>query len=144
MKRKVLIISLIHLFVLLSACSRTITNSEKSNDLEQQEVTITFVQHTFIRFSYNENKEINGYFFKNDTLAKTSLKFSKGYNLSFEDINNFDTSFLNYKLSSLEGDGYWSFTFFTTFFDLNSGFSCYFLEPCKLDNDLTLHFGIYG
>lgn len=136
---------LITLLTSISACSFTSTNSESSNNVNQlEQVTLTFVQHTFINFSYNKNNEIDGYYFLNDELAKTSIKFNKGHNLSFEDIDNFDSSSLNYKLPNLVGDGYWSFTFFTTSFDDNSGFSGEFLEPCVLDKDLILHFAIYG
>lgn len=136
---------LVPLLSLLSACSLTSTSSQSLNDTNQlNQVTLTFVQHTFLRFSYDENDEIDGYYFLNDELAKTSIKFKKGYNLSLEDINNFNASSLNYELPYLEGDGYWSFTFFTTSFDEDSGFSNNFLKPCVLDKDLILHFAIYG
>ncbi len=145
MKRMFSIFALVPLLTLFSACSFASTNSEVSNNVNQQEqVTLTFVQHTFITLSYNENKEINGYYFENDELAKTSFYFEKGYNLSSDDISSFDNSTLNYELPTLVGDGYWSFTFFTTSFDENSGFSCNYLKPCVLDKDLTLHFAIYG
>ena len=29
-------------------------------------VTLTFVQHTYLKDSYDENGEVNGYYFKND------------------------------------------------------------------------------
>lgn len=136
---------LVTFLTLLSACSLGSTNFESLNNTNQQEqVTLTFIQHTFLRFSYDENDEIDGYYFLNDELAKTSIKFKKGYNLSYEDINNFNASSLNYELPYLEGDGYWSFTFFTTSFDEDSGFSTIFLKPCVLDKDLILHFAIYG
>ncbi len=95
-------------------------------------------------FRYNENKENDGYYFLNDELAITTIKYEKGHNLSYEDIDNFNSSSLSYKLPTLEGVGYWSFTFFTTSFDENSGFSSDFLEPCVLDKDLTLRFAIFG
>lgn len=145
MKKTSRVFVLVQLLTLLSSCSLGLTNSDSFNNSNQLgQVTLTFVQHTFLRFSYDENKEINGYYFLNDELAKTSFKFDKGYNLSLEDIDNFDTSSLNYELPYLVGDGYWSFTFFTTSFDDDSGFSSKFLEPCVLDNDLILHFAIYG
>lgn len=145
MKKKSFISVLVPLLVLVSACSLGTTNSESLNNGNQlEQVTLTFVQHTFLRFSYDGNDGIDGYYFLNDELAKTSIKFKKGYNLSLEDINNFNSLSLNYELPYLEGDGYWSFTFFTTSFDEDSGFSDNFLEPCVLDKDLTLHFAIYG
>lgn len=131
--------------ILLSACSSTLANSESLNNESQlEQVTLTFVQHTFLGFSYDDNHENNGYYFSNDELAKTSFKFDKGHNLSPEEIDDFGASSLNYELPNLEGDGYWSFTFFTTSFDEDSGFSGDFLEPCVLDKDLIVHFAIYG
>ena len=136
---------LVPFLTLLSACSLGSTNSESLNNTNQQvQVTLTFVQHTFLRFSYDENDGIDGYYFLNDELAKTSIKFDKGHNLSYEDIDNFNALSLNYELPYLEGDGYWSFTFFTTSFDEDSGFSDKCLKPCVLDKDLILHFAIYG
>ena len=115
---------------LLQACSFTSTNADSLNTLNQREqVTLTFVQHTFIRFSYNENNENDGYYFLNDELAITSIKYEKGHNLSYEGIDNFNASSLNYELPHLEGYGYWSFISFTTSFDENPGFSNRFLEP---------------
>lgn len=107
-------------------------------------VKITFIQHTFISFSYDENKEINGYYFKNDEIERTSFTYNIGYNLTYDDINNFDSSTLNYVVPELVGDGYWSFTFFTTSFDKKSGFSTNYLEPCRLTKNMTIHFAIYG
>ena len=145
MKKIYRLFMLLTLLTLLSACSLRTENSGSSNHLNLLEkVTLTFVQHTFLNFSYNESKEVNGYYFQNDELAKTSFEFFKGYNLSLDDINNFNTSSLNYKLPNLVGDGYWSFTFFTTSFYENTGFSREFLKPCKLDSDLIIHFAIYG
>lgn len=145
MKKIYRLFMLLPLLTLLSACSLRTDNSGSSNHLNSfEKVTLTFVQHTFLNFSYDENKEVNGYYFQNDELGKTSFEFDKGCNLSLDDINNFNTSSLNYKLPSLVGDGYWSFTFFTTSFDENTGFSSEFLKPCKLDSDLIIHFAIYG
>ncbi len=145
MKKMFSIFVIVASLTLISACFFASTNSTSSNNVSPLDtVTLTFVQHTFVTYSYNENKEINGYYFENDELAKTSIKFKKGYNLSFEDINNFDSSSLNYVVPSLVGDGYWSFTFFTTSFDENSGYSSNYLKPCILDNDLLIHFAIYG
>lgn len=145
MKKTFSLFVLIPLLTLISACSFTSINCESTNNVNQlEQVTLTFVQHTFLKFSYDKNNEIDGYYFLNDELTKTTIKFKKGHNLSFEDIGNFDSSSLNYELPYLVGDGYWSFTFFTTSFDDNSGFSSEFLEPCVLDKDLILHYAIYG
>lgn len=117
MKKIYRLFMLLTLLTLLSACSLRTENSGSSNHLNSLEkVTLTFVQHTFLNFSYNESKEVNGYYFQNDELAKTSFEFFKGYNLSLDDINNFNTSSLNYKLPNLVGDGYWSFTYLQLLF----------------------------
>ena len=145
MKKKLPILMILPLLTLLSSCSLTTTNSQPFNNLNSlEQVTLTFVQHTFLRFSFDESKEIDGYYFLNDELAKTSLKFNKGHNLSYDDINNFNSFSLNYELPNLVGDGYWSFTFFTISFNEDSGFSSDFLKPCELYEDLILHFAIYG
>lgn len=107
-------------------------------------VTLTFVQHTYLKDSYDENGEVNGYYFKNDELAKTEIEYPKGYFLTESDINSFNTDRLKYDVPSLIGDGYFSFTFLTTSFNEDTGFSTDFLEPGILNHDLVIHFGIYG
>ncbi len=107
-------------------------------------VTLTFVQHTYLKDSYDENREVNGYYFKNDELAKTEIEYPRGYYLTERDINSFNTDRLKYDVPSLIGDGYFSFTFFTTSFNEDTGFSTDFLEPGTLNHDLVIHFGIYG
>lgn len=107
-------------------------------------VTLTFVQHTYLKDSYDENGEVNGYYFKNDELAKTEIEYPRGYYLTESDINSFNIDRLKYDVPSLIGDGYFSFTFLTTSFNEDTGFSSVFLEPCTLNQDLVIHFGIYG
>lgn len=107
-------------------------------------VTLTFVQHTYLKDSYDENGEVNGYYFKNDELAKTEIEYPRGYDLTESDINSFNTDRLKYDVPSLIGDGYFSFTFLTTSFNEDTGFSTDFLEPGTLNQDLVIHFGIYG
>lgn len=107
-------------------------------------VTLTFVQHTYLKDSYDENGEVNGYYFKNDELAKTEIEYPRGYCLTESDINSFNTDRLKYDVPSLIGDGYFSFTFLTTSFNKDTGFSTDFLEPGTLNHDLVIHFGIYG
>ena len=85
-------------------------------------VTLTFVQHTYLKDSYDENREVNGYYFKNDELAKTEIEYPRGYYLTERDINSFNTDRLKYDVPSLIGDGYFSFTFFTTSFNEDTGF----------------------
>lgn len=74
MKKMSLIFVLVPLLVLVSDCSSKTTNSDSLNNVNQlEQVTLTFVQHTFSRFSYDENDGIDGYYFLNDELAKTSI-----------------------------------------------------------------------
>lgn len=55
MKKTFSIFVLVPLLTLLSACSFTSINSEFSNNVNQPEqVTLTFVQHTLLRFSHDE------------------------------------------------------------------------------------------
>ncbi len=133
MKRSILIFLLLSLFTSLSSCSES-----------SKQVTLTFVQHTFLGFSYDEKGESNGYYFKNDELAKTSFQYDLGYHLTSDDIHSFNSFNLSYDVPELNGDGYWSFTFFTTVFDEETGFSYEYLKPCEINEDMTVHFAIYG
>lgn len=110
----------------------------------EKTVTLTFIQHTFIEFALDEKNDYDGYFFKNDELARTNIEYPRGYDLTRDEIINFDYDSLNYVVPELVGDGYWSYTFFTTSFDETSGFSSNFLKPCKLMADMTIHFAIHG
>lgn len=110
----------------------------------EKNVTLTFIQHTFINFVFDEDDNCDGYRFKNDELARTNIEYSHGYDLTSDEIHNFNYDSLNYVVPKLVGDGYWSYTSFTTSFDEKSGFSSDFLKPCKLMADMTIHFAIYG
>lgn len=132
MKKGLLIVlPLVSFFLLTPSC-------------QSSPVTLTFVQHTYLKDSYDENREVNGYYFKNDELAKTEIEYPRGYYLTERDINSFNTDRLKYDVPSLIGDGYFSFTFLTTSFNKDTGFSTDFLEPGTLNHDLVIHFGIYG
>ena len=89
-------------------------------------------------------EDLSRLYFKNDELAKTEIEYPRGYYLTERDINSFNTDRLKYDVPSLIGDGYFSFTFFTTSFNEDTGFSTDFLEPGTLNHDLVIHFGIYG
>ena len=84
------------LLFLLFACSSTDTNTEPiKNSSSIEEITLTFIQHTYLRDSYDEEtNECNGYYFVNDELARTVFKFEKGYYLTSEDIDNFGYSYI--------------------------------------------------
>ena len=96
---------LLPLFVSLSSCTE-----------KKENVTLTFIQHTFRDFAYDENNEIYGYYFKNDEIAKTTFVYDYGYYLTQEDMKGFDNRSLNYRVPPLKY-GFWSFTFFTTDLD---------------------------
>lgn len=105
----------------------------------EEQVTLKFIQHSYIMHS-NEN---SGYYFKNDQLAITEINYEKGFNLDKIEINNLYKK-INYTVPKLVGDGYWSFTFFTTSFDESTGFSNNYLDEQVLYENLTIHFAIYG
>ena len=118
--------------------------TEKSSSKAKEKVAITFIQQPFLRFSYDENGEINGYYFKNEVIATTIIEFETGHFLSKDEINEFSKNRLNYKVPELNGDGYWSFTFFVTDYDDESGLANNYLEPQRLNKDLNIYFAIYG
>lgn len=77
----------------------------------EKSVTLTFIQHTFIYFVFDEDDNCDGYLFKNDEIARTNIEYSRGYDLTSDDIDNIYNDSLNYIVPELVGDGYWSFTF---------------------------------
>ena len=124
------------LFLLL-----TLTTLSSACSFAEKQVSLTFIQHTFLESSWEVS---GGYYFLDDELAKTVIKYDCDYELTQDDIEGFDCYSLNYDVPELNGDGYFAFTFFTTSFDPETGYSCDFLRPCKLNNDMTVHFAIYG
>ena len=122
------------LLLTLSALSSACSSAEK-------QVSLTFIQHTFLESSWEIS---GGYYFLDDELAKTVIKYDCDYELTQDDIEGFDCYSLNYDVPELNEDGYFAFTFFTTSFDSETGYSCDLLRPCKLNNDMTVHFAIYG
>ena len=139
MKRIIFVfVTLITIF--LASCSNN--NVNKSTN---ETVTITFIQHTYINNHYNENKEINGYYFENDEIARTTIEFKKGHYLTQKEINYYRSpKELNYKVPPLNGWGYYSLTFFTTEYNPITKESYVYLKPMHLEEDITVHFGIFG
>ena len=133
MRKKIVNLLPLPLLLYIFSCSST-----------PEKVTLTFIQHTFVNFHYSENNELDGYIFKNDEIARTEIEFDKGYYLTDEDIKGFYDHGLNYDVPELNGDGYYSFTFFTIDLDEETGFSHIDLDPCVLNEDMTIHFGIFG
>lgn len=119
----------------------TLTTLSSACSFAEKQVSLTFIQHTFLESSWEVS---GGYYFLDDELAKTVFEYDRGYELTQEDIEGFDCYSLNYDVPELNGDGYFSFTFFTTSFDKETGYSYHFLRPCKLNKDMTVHFAIYG
>lgn len=124
-------------FLLIGCTERKTTTIEKK-------INITFIQRPFLDFSYDENGERNGYFLKNETIATTVIEFEMGYFLSENDIKEISKNRLNYKVPELNGDGYWSFTFFVVDYDPESFLANNYLEPQKLNKDFNVYFAIYG
>ncbi len=128
------------LFVLLClcACSNTANENDCSNSTKEN-VTLTFIQHSYLK----HDSESNGYYFKNDQIAITQLTYEKGFYLDQSEIDNLYKK-VKYDVPELVGDGYWSFTFFTKSFDESTGYSDDFLKTQILDENMTIHFAIYG
>ena len=53
---------------------------------QNKEVLITVVQLPFVSFAYEE-KEIVGYYFENEIVAKTTFKYNRGYKMTQDDID---------------------------------------------------------
>lgn len=131
------IIYLLPVIALLTSCH------EVPNISIQEHVTLTFIQHDFLGWD-EKNGEIVCYFFKNNVICTTKFIFDKGYYLTQEDIFNFNVDNLNYEVPKLNGDGYFSLTFYVTEFEEETGIAKNFLEPMYLNEDMTIHFAIYG
>lgn len=134
--KKILYLFFVFPFLFLAGCSSN--NGDSFANGSKNEITLTFVQHSYIKHSTDA-----GYYFKNDSLATTVLSFTNGYSLTQERINQFYDE-INHVVPELFGDGYWDYTFFTTDFDLETGLSSKYLEPMILNNSMTIHFAIYG
>ena len=75
--------------------------TEKSSSKAKEKVAITFIQQPFLRFSYDENGEINGYYFKNEVIATTIIEFETGHFLSKDEINEISKNRLNYNVEGI-------------------------------------------
>ena len=139
MKRIIFIfVTLITIF--LASCSNNNVNTSTN-----ETVTITFIQHTYINNHYNENKEIDGYYFENDEIARTTIEFKKGHYLTQKEIDGFYSSkVLNYKIPQGNGWGYFTFSFFTTDYDSITKISHTYLKPLYLSDNITVHYGMIG
>lgn len=118
-------------------------NNQSTSSIDEK-ITVTFVQRQFVKFSYDESGENNGYYFKNEDIATTKIEFEKGHFLSQEEIDEIKKEKITYKVPELNGDGYWSFTFFVTEFDNESGFASNYLKPQTITKEFNVYFAIYG
>lgn len=109
-----------------------------------ESITIVFVQLPFVGFSRDENNDINGYYFENETMATTNISFERGHFLLKSEIDDIYKDKLNYEMPKLYGDGFWSFTFFVTDYNVETGLADNFLKPQELDKNIEVYFGIYG
>lgn len=100
-------------------------------------VVLTFMQHSFIKLAND------GYYFKDDEIVKSDFCYDKGFYLDSNEIDSLYTK-VNYVVPSLNGDGYFSLTFFTKNFDSSTGYSSNYLEPLTLNSDMVIHFAIIG
>lgn len=158
LKKSTIISSLLAISLwLLSSCTfdkQTMNNSISSLsestevdyiiDSSNKNVAITFIQCPFSGFSYDDNGDVNGYYFKNEILLTTIIDYEKGHFLSQDEIDSFYNNKLNYRMPELHGDGYWRFTFFVTDFNEESGLASNYLKPQELNNDINVYFSIYG
>ena len=147
-KCSIVLVSVIQSLLLTSctfekqASSHDISKYPASSALEN--ITIVFVQLPFVGFSRDENNDINGYYFENETMATTNISFERGHFLSKSEIDGIYKDKLNYEMPKLYGDGFWSFTFFVTDYNVETGLADNFLKPQELDKNIEVYFGIYG
>lgn len=138
--RKIMVLGLLTLSMLtITGCvdSDSSKNENNGNDVPNN-ITLKFIQHSYV----GDAQEV-GYYFRNDELATTELTYQKG---TYLDSTMIDSLYgkINHIVPKLNGDGYYSFTFFTKDFDQKTGLSSNFLKEQTLEEDMTIHFAIYG
>lgn len=111
---------------------------QSSSAPTKESVKLTFIQHSF-----RNNAEEGGYYFESDQIAISEFTYEKGFNLNKTEIDNLYTK-VDYRVPQLFGDGYWSMTFFTKDFNEETGYSNDFLTEQVLNENMTIHFAIYG
>ena len=134
--KKIFLLFFSMISIVLTGCSNIEDNSR---------VTVTFIQHTLISTDYDDNMIVKGYYFENDEIAKTTFEYEKGHYLTDDEIYEFRTTKdLKYVVPRLNGDGFWSYTFFTTNYDEKTKFSNNFMKEMTLNEDLIVYFAIVG
>lgn len=138
--RKIMVLGLLTLSMLtITGCvdSDSSKNENKGKDILDN-ITLKLIQHSYI-----SHVQDVGYYFKNNELATTELTYQKGTYLDSTMIDSLYRK-VDYIVPKLNGDGYWSFTFFTKDFDQKTGLSSNYLTEQTLEEDMTIHFAIYG
>lgn len=138
--RKIMVLGLLILSMLtITGCvdSDSSKNENKGKDILDN-ITLKLIQHSYI-----SHVQDVGYYFKNNELATTELTYQKGTYLDSTMIDSLYRK-VDYIVPKLNGDGYWSFTFFTKDFDQKTGLSSNYLTEQTLEEDMTIHFAIYG
>ena len=132
------------LFAALCLATGCVDKKSTSETKQSDTIVLTFIQHSFINFSFDESGNGNGYFFMDDELAVTTKEYERDYYLTLKEIENIKAASLHYVVPKLSGDGYWSFTQFVVDFNKETGFATNFLKSSILSDNLTVHFAIYG
>lgn len=138
--RKIMVLGLLTLSMLtITGCvdSDSSKNENMGKDILDN-ITLKLIQHSYI-----SHVQDVGYYFKNNELATTELTYQKGTYLDSTMIDSLYRK-VDYIVPKLNGDGYWSFTFFTKDFDQKTGLSSNYLTEQTLEEDMTIHFAIYG
>lgn len=143
MKRKLTLSLLAFMILSLTSCNTT-NNSSIEFKPDNNEISLKFYQLSYISEASNKNDENIGYYFENEMLAETIITYEKGHYLSENEIDKFYDNTLNYNVPTLNGDGYWSYTFFTTKYDEKTKLSTDYLYPQYLNNNINIYFAIYG
>ena len=147
MKRIKLVSFMAFLLCLVTGCSNAISNEKQSkNDLvsaSNEQVIITFIQHTFVDEYTNEETDLTEYVFKNDALITSEKEYEKGHYLTKEEIDRFPGREAEYIQPKLNGDGYFRFTYFATEFSEETGVVKNKLKPLYLNENMTVHFAVH-
>lgn len=146
MKKKIRLAGLLLILIMMVGCKKdTRLSDTSSNETSSSEVVqLNFLQMPYINDAQNDKGDSIGYYFENRIIKKTVFTYDKGHYLSNEEINAFRKNSLNYDVPELNGDGYWSFTFFTTKLNEQTGLSTDYLNEQYLNNDITIYYAIYG
>ena len=137
MKKIFLNISRCFLLVfLLGSCQPGSSEEVSSNEVTSvpEKVTITFEQYDC---DFGPSGTV---FIDSDVRATTQIVYEYGHYLTDDEIDLFDEQ-INYDVPELNGDGYYSFTYY--YFSKENPNSNKIVQMTLVE-DFTLYFGIYG